>query len=73
MKEVSERVRTEGATSDWAPVPSGVPQGSVLGPLLNDLPSFLTCNSLLFADDVKLYAESSKVADLNRDLVAAVE
>ncbi len=40
---------------------------------INDLPSFLTCNSLLFADDVKLYADSSRVADLNRDLVAAVD
>ncbi len=71
-------VRAEGEASNLAPAPSRVPQGSVLGALLfiiyiNDLPSFLTYNSLLFADDVKLYAYSSRVADLNRDLVDAVD
>ncbi len=77
MNERVFRVRADGATSDWAPVPPWVPQGSVLGPLLfiiyiTYLLSFITCDSLLFADDVKLYADSSRVADLNRDLVAAV-
>ena len=46
--------------SSWSTVFSGVPQGSVLGPLLfllyvNDNPSSLDCPILLFADDAKIY------------------
>ena len=49
-----------GSCSDWIPVPSGVPRGSVLAPTLfllyaNDLPSVLNCVIKIFADDSKLY------------------
>ncbi len=57
-----QRVVLDGASSDWLPVTSGVPQGSVLGPLLfvlyvNDMPNYFTSKSnlALFADDSKLY------------------
>jgi len=47
-------------TSNWCDVKSGVPQGSVLGPVLfaiyvNDLPQVVESLIALFADDTKLY------------------
>ena len=57
-----QRVALDGTLSDWLPVTSGVPQGSILGPLLflvyiNDMPEYVEQGSsiALFADDSKLY------------------
>ena len=54
------KVSVSGCLSSSRNVLSGVPQGSVLGPLLfivyvNCLPSFILNNCKLFADDLKLY------------------
>jgi len=58
----SQRVILDGSKSGEAPVQSGVPQGSVLGPLLfllfiNDIPSYVSSESTtrIFADDCALY------------------
>ena len=70
------RVMVRGHASAWSSVLSGVPQGSVLGPLLfllyvNDLPSCLTCSVRMFADDTKMWkliAQNSDSYDLQQDL-----
>lgn len=56
----SQFVFINNSTSDSLRVTSGVPQGSVLGPLLfliyiNDLPGHVTCNIRMFADDCVIY------------------
>ena len=55
-----QRVVLNGYSSNWSVVHSGVPQGSVLGPLLfsiyvNDIPSVVKSPVLLFADDTKIF------------------
>jgi hypothetical protein len=57
-----QRVRVNGAFSPWTTVTSGIPQGSVLGPVMfimyiNDLPMAVNSNMYLFADDTKLFRE----------------
>ena len=67
LHDRQQRVVLNVQTSDWRKVNSGVPQGSVLGPLLflifiNDLPDGITSLCKIFADDTSLF---SKVYDID--------
>ena len=60
LSERSQKVVLDGQASDPVWVLSGVPQGSVLGPVLflifiNDLPENIRSSVCLFADDCVLY------------------
>ena len=77
LRDREQRVVVDGEFSEWGSVESGVPQGSILGPLLfsifiNDLDVGLNNSLIKFADDTKIWgkvnnSEDSKSlqADLN--------
>ena len=62
LKNRKQRVVLNGQTSEWKDILAGVPQGSVLGPILfliyiNDLPDGLISNAKLFADDTSIFSQ----------------
>ena len=72
-----QRVVLNGQNSSWTNVHVGVPQGSILGPLLfliyiNDLADDLSSNVKLFADDTSLFSVvhdvNASARELNDDL-----
>ena len=66
-----QRVVVDGEVSSWKSVLNGVPQGSVLGPLLflvytlyiDDLEEGVSGNILKFADDTKLFRKTKEIGD----------
>ena len=72
-----QRVVVNHEFSDWIEVLSGVPQGTVLGPLLflifvSEIPDLVKSHISLFADDTKLYSTCSK-NELQDDLDKVVD
>ena len=77
LRNRKQRVVLNGQCSSWADVYAGVPQGSILGPLLflihiNDLSDGLKSECKLFADDTSLFSVvndiNTSASDLNEDL-----
>ena len=69
LRHRRQKVTALGSTSTSTPVTSGVPQGSILGPILfllyvNDLPDAISSSTIAtFADDTKLFQCISCEAD----------
>ena len=64
------RIMVRGEYSEWVDVTSGIPQGSVLGPILfliyvNDIPEMVNCSIKMFADDTTLFRTVKSIDDCN--------
>jgi hypothetical protein len=73
LKNRTQQVRVDNAKSEQAKVLSGIPQGSILGPILftiyiNDLPNNLQSMCKIFADDTKIYNEAENSQMIQGDL-----
>ena len=75
LADRKQRVTRDGVFTEWANVKAGVPQGSILGPILflvyiNDLFEVVTSDIRIFADDTFIFrvVDPSSTADLNNDL-----
>ena len=77
LRNRKQRVILNGQSSSWASINAGVPEGSILGPLLfliriNDLSDYVQCNLKLSADDTSLFSivkdPETTANNLNNDL-----
>ena len=81
LSDRTQQVIVNGEASQCKDVTSGIPQGSVLGPLLfvifiNDLPSQVKSDIFLFADDTKIFRTINSIGDkdtLQNDITTMVK
>ena len=66
-----QRVKVNNSFSDFSPVQSGIPQGSILGPILfiNYLPDHVQNACKIFADDTKIFGSHENNISLQDDLL----
>ena len=77
LADRQQRVTLDGETSDWSDIEAGVPQGSILGPILfllyiNDLTGVVSSDIRIFADDTFIFriVNSDSSIELIKDLEA---
>ena len=78
LSDRSQYVKVGASCSKTMNVTSGIPQGSILGPILflifiNDLPDCVESTCHIFADDTKVYNTGNNTNSLQKDLKALQE
>ena len=73
-----QRVVLNGIESDWRQINAGVPQRSVLGPLLflvyiNDLTDDILTDMHLFADDWSIFTRVQRISQTHDQMVPDLE
>ena len=73
LKGRSQLVRVGEERSKKSEVLSGIPQGSILGPILftvfiNDLPDMIQTTCKIFADDTKIYDKATNSTKIQQDI-----
>ena len=73
LSDRMQRVAMNGSTSQWEKIEDGVPQGSILGPILflvyiNDIIESVESDIRIFADDIFCIADQNSTKLLNEDL-----